>query len=92
MRLAKIVFWMAGGWGVLVLTRLYLMFDTTVRQDPHTHSRLTSPLHPSPHVDSVGCDQLCIRHLCTELELLEPSLSFWLGEKRQQVLASQPVA
>ena len=65
------------------------------RGDPslggHTHHRLTSPLHPSRHVDSVGCDQLRIRHLCTELEQLEPSLSFWLGEKRQQVLASQPV-
>src|SRR5216684_5548386 len=57
----------------------------------HTRNRLTSPLLPGRHVDSVGCDQLCIRHLCTELELLEPSLSFCLGEKRQQVLASQPV-
>jgi len=57
----------------------------------HTHHRLTSPLHPTRHVDSVGCYQLRIRHLGTELELLEPSLSFGLGEKRQQVLASQPV-
>jgi hypothetical protein len=57
----------------------------------HTHNRLTSPLHPGRHVDSVGCDQLRIRHLGTELELLESSLSFWLGEKGQQVLASQPV-
>jgi hypothetical protein len=37
--------------------------------------RLTSALHPSRHVDSIGCDQLRIRHLCPELELLEPSLS-----------------
>ena len=57
----------------------------------HAHNRLTSQLHSSRHVNSVGCDQLRIRHLCTELELLEPSLFFWLGQKRQQVLASQPV-
>jgi hypothetical protein len=49
---------------------------------------LTSQLHSSRHVDSVGCDQLRIRHLGTELELLEPSLFFWFGEKRQQVLVS----
>jgi hypothetical protein len=50
------------------------------------------PLHSSLHVDSVSCDQLRIRHFGTERELLEPSLSFWLGEKCQQVLAGQPVS
>ncbi len=34
MKLAKIVFWIAGGWSVLVLTPLYFMFDTIGRQDP----------------------------------------------------------
>jgi hypothetical protein len=32
-------------------------------------------------VITVCRDQLRIRHLCAELELLEPSLSFWLGKK-----------
>jgi hypothetical protein len=34
MKFAKIVFWIAGVWGVLVLTPLYFMFDTIGRQDP----------------------------------------------------------
>jgi hypothetical protein len=34
MRLAKIVFWCAGIWGVLVLTPLYFLFDFVGRQNP----------------------------------------------------------
>ncbi len=34
MKFAKIVFWMAGIWGVLVLTPLYFFFDLIGRQDP----------------------------------------------------------
>jgi hypothetical protein len=34
MRLAKIVFWIAGIWGVLVITPLYFMFDVISRNDP----------------------------------------------------------
>jgi hypothetical protein len=34
MRFAKIVFWVAGIWGFLVLTPLYFMFDLIGRQDP----------------------------------------------------------
>ena len=34
MRFARIVFWSAGIWGVLVLTPLYFMFDLIGRQDP----------------------------------------------------------
>jgi hypothetical protein len=34
MRFAKIVFWIAGIWGFLVLTPLYFMFDVIGRQDP----------------------------------------------------------
>jgi hypothetical protein len=34
MRFAKIVFWVAGIWGVLVLTPLYFLFDVIGRQDP----------------------------------------------------------
>jgi hypothetical protein len=34
MKFAKIVFWIAGIWGVLVLTPLYFMFDLIGRQDP----------------------------------------------------------
>jgi hypothetical protein len=33
-KFAKIVFWMAGAWGVLVLAPLYFIFDTIGRQDP----------------------------------------------------------
>src|SRR6266852_5515517 len=34
MRFAKVVFWIAGIWGVLILTPLYFMFDTIGRQTP----------------------------------------------------------
>jgi hypothetical protein len=34
MKFAKIVFWIAGIWGVLVVTPLYFMFDLIGRQDP----------------------------------------------------------
>jgi hypothetical protein len=34
MKFAKTIFWIAGGWGVLILTPLYFMFDTIGRQDP----------------------------------------------------------
>ncbi len=34
MKFAKIVFYIAFAWGVLILTPLYFMFDTIGRQDP----------------------------------------------------------
>ncbi len=34
MKFAKVVFWVAGIWGVLVLTPLYFMFDAIGRKDP----------------------------------------------------------
>ena len=34
MKFARIVFWIAGIWGFLVLTPLYFMFDLIGRQDP----------------------------------------------------------
>jgi hypothetical protein len=34
MRFAQIVFWIAGIWGVLVITPLYFMFDLIGRKDP----------------------------------------------------------
>lgn len=34
MRFARIVFWIAAIWGVLVLTPLYFMFDLIGRKDP----------------------------------------------------------
>lgn len=34
MKFAKIVFWIAFVWGVLILTPLYFMFDVIGRQDP----------------------------------------------------------
>jgi hypothetical protein len=34
MKFAKVVFWIAGGWGVLTLTPLYFIFNLIGRQDP----------------------------------------------------------
>jgi hypothetical protein len=34
MRFAKVVFWVAGIWGLLVITPLYFLFDLIGKQDP----------------------------------------------------------
>jgi hypothetical protein len=34
MKFAKVVFWIAGIWGILILTPLYFMFNAIGRQDP----------------------------------------------------------
>jgi hypothetical protein len=34
MKFAKVIFWIATIWGVLILTPLYFMFDAISRQDP----------------------------------------------------------
>jgi hypothetical protein len=34
MKFAKIVFWIAGIWGMLVITPLYFMFDVIPKKDP----------------------------------------------------------
>lgn len=34
MKFAKVVFWVAGIWGVLIITPLYFLFDVIGRQDP----------------------------------------------------------
>jgi len=34
MKFAKVVFWVAGIWGLLVITPLYFMFDLIGRKDP----------------------------------------------------------
>ena len=34
MKFAKIVFWIAGLWGLLIITPLYFMFDLISRKDP----------------------------------------------------------
>jgi hypothetical protein len=34
MKFAKVIFWIAGVWGVLILTPLYFMFDLIGLQDP----------------------------------------------------------
>ena len=46
MKFAKIIFWIAGIWGVLVLTPLYFMFDLIGRKDPPPIT------HPASSTDS----------------------------------------
>ena len=49
MKFAKVVFWVAGIWGVLVITPLYFIFDLIGKNDP--------PLitHPGFYYGFVGC-------------------------------------
>jgi len=49
MKFAKIVFWIAGVWGLLIITPLYFMFDLIGQKDP--------PLitHPGFYYGFAGC-------------------------------------
>ncbi len=49
MKFAKIVFWIAGIWGLLVITPLYFMFSLIGRQDPPPIT------HPGFFYGFVGC-------------------------------------
>lgn len=49
MRFAKIVFRVAGIWGLLVITPLYFLFDVIGRQDPPVIT------HPGFYYGFVGC-------------------------------------
>ncbi len=49
MKFAKIVFWIAGIWGLVVITPLYFMFDLIGRQDPPAIT------HPGFFYGFVGC-------------------------------------
>jgi hypothetical protein len=49
MKFAKVVFWVAGIWGVLVITPLYFMFDLVGKQDPPAIT------HPGFYYGFVGC-------------------------------------
>lgn len=49
MKFAKVVFWVAGIWGVLVITPLYFLFDVIGRQDPPAIT------HPGFYYGFAGC-------------------------------------
>ena len=49
MMFAKIVFWIAAIWGILVITPLYFLFDTIGRQDPPPIT------HPGFYYGFAGC-------------------------------------
>ena len=49
MKFAKVVFWVAGIWGLVVITPLYFMFDLIGRQDPPAIT------HPGFYYGFVGC-------------------------------------
>jgi hypothetical protein len=49
MKFARIVFWIAAAWGILVITPLYFLYDTIGRQDPPPIT------HPGFYYGFVGC-------------------------------------
>jgi hypothetical protein len=49
MKFAKVVFWVAGIWGLAVITPLYFMFDLIGKQDPPAIT------HPGFYYGFVGC-------------------------------------
>jgi len=49
MKFAKVVFWVAGIWGLVAITPLYFMFDLIGKQDPPAIT------HPGFYYGFVGC-------------------------------------
>ena len=49
MKFAKVVFWIAAIWGILVVTPLYFLYDTISRQDPPAIT------HPGFYYGFAGC-------------------------------------
>jgi hypothetical protein len=49
MKFARVVFWVAGIWGVVVITPLYFIFDLIGKQDPPAIT------HPGFYYGFVGC-------------------------------------
>jgi hypothetical protein len=49
MKFAKVVFWVAGIWGLVVITPLYFMFNLIGKQDPPAIT------HPGFYYGFVGC-------------------------------------
>jgi hypothetical protein len=49
MKFAKVVFWVAGIWGVVVITPLYFIFDLIGKNDPPVIT------HPGFYYGFVGC-------------------------------------
>ena len=49
MKFAKVVFWVAGIWGLVVIAPLYFMFDLIGKQDPPAIT------HPGFYYGFVGC-------------------------------------
>ena len=49
MKFAKVVFWVAGIWGLVVIPPLYFMFDLIGKQDPPAIT------HPEFYYGFVGC-------------------------------------
>lgn len=49
MKFARVVFWVAGIWGLVVITPLYFLFDVIGRQDPPAIT------HPGFYYGFAGC-------------------------------------
>src|SRR6267378_5544383 len=49
MKFAKVVFWVAGIWGLVVITPLYFLFDLIGKQDPPAIT------HPGFYYGFAGC-------------------------------------
>lgn len=84
MKFAKIVFWIAGVWGVLILTPLYFMFDTIGRQAPPAIT------HPQYYYGFVGVAlvwQFVFFLIATDPSRFRPLIGLSVLEKLSFVLA-----
>jgi hypothetical protein len=78
MKFAKIVFWAAGIWGVLLLAPLYFMFDLIGRQDPPPVT------HPAFYYGFVGAGlawQIAFLTIATNPVRFRPFMVAGMAEK-----------
>jgi hypothetical protein len=78
MKFAKVAFWVAGIWGVLVITPLYFMFDLIGKQDPPAIT------HPGFYYGFVGCalaGQIAFLSIAREPVRLRPMMIPSMVEK-----------
>jgi hypothetical protein len=84
MKFAKVVFWIAGVWGILILTPLFFMYDLIGRQDPPP---ITHPQFFYAFVSVAMVWQFVFFVIATDPARFRPMILMSIFEKRSYVLA-----
>ncbi len=84
MKFAKVTFWIAGVWGVLIMTPLYFMYDLIGRQDPPP---LTRPQFYFAFVGVTLAFQIVFFVIASDPARFRPMIVASLFEKLSYIIA-----